>query len=141
MCLQKKGLLFLKNLYKSWESLVTLQLQSDCFVVFWANESEKQDITTFCTILPNKEEVPFMELSRDNDRKRKESPYMEMWPDNDKKNAYISTEMQLQNHSLTLIHENKSLLSATRILFCSPMAHNTTASLDKLTCTDFVDFG
>ena len=85
---EKKRRLFLKNLYKSWESLVTLQLQSDCFVVFWANESEKQDTTTFCTILPNKEEVPYMELSRDNDRKRKESPYMEMWPDNDKKSVY-----------------------------------------------------
>ena len=34
-----------------------------------------------------------------------------------------------------------SLLPATRILSCSPMAYNTTASLDKLTCTDCVDFG
>ena len=33
------------------------------------------------------------------------------------------------------------LLSATTILSRSPMAYNTTASLDKLTCTDFVDFG
>ena len=34
-----------------------------------------------------------------------------------------------------------SLLSATNILSRSPMACNTTASLDKLTCTDYVDFG
>ena len=34
-----------------------------------------------------------------------------------------------------------SILSATSILSCSPMAYNTTASLDKLTCTDYVDLG
>ena len=58
-----------------------------------------------------------------------------------KKDAYISKEMQLQNHSLTFIHQNKSLVSATSILSRSPMAYNTTASLDNLTCTDYVDFG
>ena len=57
------------------------------------------------------------------------------------KNAYISNEMQLQNHRLILIHKNKSLLSATSFLSRSPMAYNTTASLDKLTCTDYVNFG
>ena len=49
--------------------------------------------------------------------------------------------MQVQNHSLTSIHKNKSCLSATSILSRSPMAYNTIASLDKLTCTDYVDFG
>ena len=34
-----------------------------------------------------------------------------------------------------------SLLSATSILSRSPMAYNTTAFLDKLACTDYVDFG
>ena len=34
-----------------------------------------------------------------------------------------------------------SLLSATSILYCSPMAYNTTDSLDNLACTDYVDFG
>ena len=34
-----------------------------------------------------------------------------------------------------------SFLSASSILSRSPMAYNTTASLDKLTCTDYVDFG
>ena len=57
------------------------------------------------------------------------------------KHAYISNEMQLQNHSLTFIHKNKSLLPASSILSCSPMAYNTTASLDKVTFTDYVDFG
>ena len=49
--------------------------------------------------------------------------------------------MQLQNLSLTSIHKNKSLLSVTSILSRSPMAYNTTDSLDKLTGTDYVDFG
>ena len=49
--------------------------------------------------------------------------------------------MQLQSHSLAFFHKNKSLLSATSILSRSPMAYNTTASLDKLTCTDYGDFG
>ena len=49
--------------------------------------------------------------------------------------------MQLQIHSLTFFHKNKSLLSATSILSLSPMAHSTIASLDKITCTNYVDFG
>ena len=57
------------------------------------------------------------------------------------KHAYISKEIKLQKHSLTLIHDNKSLPSATSKLSRSHMADNTTASLDKLTCTDYVDFG
>ena len=58
-----------------------------------------------------------------------------------KKHAYIRNEMQLKKNSSTFIHKNKSLLSATSIPSRSPMAYNTTASLDKLTCTDYVDFG
>ena len=88
-----------------------------------------------------RKEVPYMEISRDNDRKRKEFPYMEIARDNDQQNGYISNEMQLQNRSLTFVHKNKSLLSATSILSRSPMAYNTAASLDQLTCTDYVDVG
>ena len=58
-----------------------------------------------------------------------------------KNDAYISNDLQLKNHSLTLLHKNKSLPSATCILSRSPMAYNTTASMDKPTCTDYVDFG
>ena len=57
-----------------------------------------------------------------------------------KKHAYISNEMQLQINSLTFILKYRSLLPATSFLSRSPMAYNTTASLDKLTCTDYVDF-
>ena len=58
-----------------------------------------------------------------------------------KKHAYISSEMQLQNNSSTFIRKNRSFLSASSILSRSPMAYNTTDSLNKLTCTDYVDFG
>ena len=37
--------------------------------------------------------------------------------------------------------QTNSLLSATNILSRSPMAYNTTVSLDKPTCIDYVDFG
>ena len=77
----------------------------------------------------------------DNDQKRKNSPNTEMSGDNDQKHAYISNEMQLQNHSLTFNNKNKKLFSATSTIFRSSMAYNTTALLDKLTCTDYVDFG
>ena len=83
-----------------------------------------------------------MEMSRDNAQRRKESPYMEKSRENEqKKVAYISNDEQLQNHSLYFIHKSKLLLSATIIPSSSPMAYNTTASLDKLTCIDYVDFG
>ena len=58
-----------------------------------------------------------------------------------KKDAYVSNEMQLHRHTLTFIHKNKSLLSATSILSRSPIAYNTTVLLEKLTWTDYVDFG
>ena len=56
------------------------------------------------------------------------------------KDAYISNEKQLQIVQLSFSKIN-SLLSATSILSFSPMAYNTTETLDKLTCTDYVDFG
>ena len=58
-----------------------------------------------------------MEMSRDNDQKRKESPYMEMKRDNDQKIAYICNELQLLNHSLSFIVRIYSLLSTTSIPF------------------------
>ena len=57
-----------------------------------------------------------------------------------KRDAHISNEMQLKIF-LLLSFTKKSLLSTTSILTRSPMAYNTTASLDKLTFTDYVDFG
>ena len=58
-----------------------------------------------------------------------------------RKDACISNEKQLQILSSTFIPKKKSLPSATSILSSSPITYNTTASLEKLTCTDYVDFG
>ena len=49
--------------------------------------------------------------------------------------------MQLQNHSSALFHKNESLVSGTSNLSCSPMAYNTTASLGKIKCINYVDYG
>ena len=95
----------------------------------------------FVQTYQKKKEVPYVETPVDNDQKRKESPYMEMSRDNEQKHSYISNEMQLQRHFLTFVDTNKSLISATSFLSRSPMAYNITASLDKLTCTDYMDSG
>ena len=57
-----------------------------------------------------------------------------------KKDAYKINKSQLQCHSLTFIHK-KTVPTATSMLSRSTMDYNTTASLEKLTCTDYVDFG
>ena len=133
--------LLLNNLYKSWESLEIVQLPSDCCVVFWTNESEKQGTFIFCTNQPKKKRGSIYGNVTWQGSKKEKIPYMEMSRDNDQNNAYVNNEMQLQNHSLTTIHKNKPHFSATSTLSCSPMAYNKTASLDKLTCTNYVDFG
>ena len=51
-------------------------------------------------------------MSRGNDQKRKQSPYTEISRDNDQKHAYISNEMQLQNHSSTFFHKSNFQLPA-----------------------------
>ena len=83
-------------------------------------------------------------------QKRKEVPYIEIYMEctymgchdtMTQRDAYISNRLQLQNQSLPFIRKIKSLLLVTSILSQSPMAYNTTAFLDKLTCTDYVEFG
>ena len=75
----------MKNLNKDWESLVTLQVTSDCCFAFRTIESENQDTFTFCTNLQKKKQIPYMELSADNDGKREQSLYVEKSRDNDQK--------------------------------------------------------
>ena len=79
-----------------------------------------------------------MEMSRDNDQERK---YFLIW------NYHVTLA---RTKAVTYIFQIivqlsflkiNSLLSATSILFRSPMAYNTTETLDKLACTDYVDFG
>ena len=81
-------------------------------------KAEKQSVTKFCTTLPIKKKYNVTMT---------------------KKEAFISNTLQLQN-LLEFIFKNKSI-SATSILCRSSAADNTTASLDKLTCTEYADFG
>ena len=75
-------------------------------------------------------------MLQDNDQKRKESVKCHVTLVGTKAVTYRSQIIVQLSFS-----KINSLLSATSILSCSPMAYNTTASLDKLTCTDYVDFG
>ena len=81
-----------------------------------------------------------MDMSGDNVQKGKEFHLMKMSRYNDKKNAYICNKLLLQNPSSTFFYKNESVFSALSNLSCSPMAYHTTASLNKLTCTNYVDF-
>ena len=82
-----------------------------------------------------------MEMSCDfNQKGKKVSLFGNVRWQGPKADANISNKLQLQNRSSTFIHKTKSLLPATSILSRTPMAYNTTASLAKLTCKDYVDF-
>ena len=89
-----------------------------------------------------RKDTPYFEKSRNNDQKRKYSLYMERSCHMTmvKNNAYMCNELQLQTQSSTFIHKNKSSLSATSLVHRSPMAYNTTVSLNTLTCTNYVNF-
>ena len=113
---------------------------------FETNEAEKQTVTTFCASLPKKE------VSRDSNQKRKK---LLIWNyhvtmtkrktscDFEQKEANISNNGQRQSHCLTFVVKNESILSASIVLSQRPnfMTYNTTTSLDKLTCTNYVTFG
>ena len=60
-----------------------------------------------------------------------------------KREAYMSNNLRHQSHSLTSLLKNKSLLSAATILSRQPKptACKTIASLDKLTCNDYINCG
>ena len=88
-----------------------------------------------------RKESPHMEMSCDTDRKRKESPYIEMSRDNRQKSCVYRKRIAAPKSFVIFFSQKNSLLSATGILSRSPRAHNSTSSLDKLTCTDYVDFG
>ena len=79
-----------------------------------------------------------MEMTRDNDQKRREYPYMEVSRDT---GAYKSSDLQHSNHCSTLILKNQLASFSYQHSISSPMAYNTTETLDKLACTDYVDFG
>ena len=58
-----------------------------------------------------------------------------------KEDAYIWNDLQLQKHTLPFILKKYSPFSASSNLSPSTMAYNTTASTNKLSFTDNLDFG
>ena len=82
-----------------------------------------------------------MDMTRDNDRKRKDYPYMERSRDNDQRRCVNIKRIAAANFFFNFHTQKKLLLPAISILSRLPMAYNLTASLDDLTCTDYVDFG
>ena len=142
MCLRKERGCFVNKLYKSWEILVTLQLLSDCCVVFWTKESEKQDTIIF-SYKPIKKRKRFHTWKCQLTMTEIGNIPL-IWKCHvtvTKNFAYKSKEMQLKKHSLTFIHKNKPLPSATSFPSHSPMVYKTTAHMDKLTFTNYVGFG
>ena len=68
---------------------------------------------------------------------------MEISCDSNLRKAYKDINLQLENDFLTFILNDLFTLSDTSIQSGQPkaMAYNTTASLEQLTCTVFLDFG
>ena len=79
-----------------------------------------------------------MEVSRDIDQKRKYFLIRKYHVTLASTKAVTYSSQIIVQFSFSKIN---SLLSATTILSRSPMAYNTTETLEKLTCTDYVDFG
>ena len=112
MILQKSKDCFLKNLYKCRESIVTIQLPSDCLVVFRANESEKQDIITFCTNLPKKRshKCTFRVTLT---KKEKKTSNMEMSCDNGLKRCLYKQKKIAAPKSFLNFHSEKWIVSSS----------------------------
>ena len=124
----------------------SLQRPTGCWGVFWTKESENQRFKIFVQAYQKK-------LSGDSDQKSKNSPYLDPSRDNHqvgkhhvtmtKKQAYKSDNLPHQSQFLTFLFKNGSDLSANSVLSQRPnlKAYDTTISLDKITFTDYVDFG
>ena len=80
-CPNEKAVLWI-FLHKRRDSHVSLQLPSDCRVVFWSNESEKQETVFVVQAYRKRKEVPYV-MSHDKDKRGEESPYMEISRDSD----------------------------------------------------------
>ena len=84
---------------------------------------KRQTFNISCTNLPKKKEFSYIEVSRDT-------------------GAYKSRDLYSSQIIVQLSFSKiNPLLSPTSILSRSPMAYNITETLDKLACTDYLDFG
>ena len=80
-----------------------------------------------------------MEMSSDNAQKRKESAFMDKSRDNDQNKFVYKLRNAAKKQSSTFFHWSNFQLPPFYLVH--PRPYITTASLDKLTCTDYVDFG
>ena len=138
MCLQKKRLfseIFVEKLGIVCNIMAAIRIWRRNFKKWiWKGKFFLMDIQTY----QKRKEWPQLEISRDNDQKRKyflKRKY-HVTLVRTKAVTYIS-QITVQ---LSFLQIN-SLLSATSILSRSPMAYKTTASLDKLACTEYKVFG
>ena len=88
-----------------------------------------------------RKEAPYMGISLAMAKSWEESPYVEISRDNDRRKRVNRLPVAAPKSFCNLQSQKKSFLSATSILSCSPTAHNPTASLEKLACANYVDFG
>ena len=105
-----------------------MNLQNKFFIVF---------VQTF----QKEKSIPLWKFNETMIKKRKNLVVWECHLTVIKKEAFKSNGLQLLNHSLSFFLKNCSLLSATCVLSPSSIVYNTTASLDDLTWTDYVNFG
>ena len=115
---------FLNELKKSWESLVTIQLPSDGWVVFEQLNLKNSLLFFFYTNIQKKERgsrYPDMDMSPEKDQRVSKSPYMEMSRENGQKDAYIRNKTQLQNQSSTILH--KKIITSSRYQLSFSLTH------------------
>ena len=77
-----------------------------------------------------------MEQTREMTKRKKSLLILKRHVTVTRKNAYKSNKLKLQNISLTFTQKSESPFSASSFLSRSLMTYNTTALLDRLTCTD-----
>ena len=113
---------------------------------FFEQLRPKNEVFLFCCSLLERKQAACMEKSRSNVQQSRELSQMKTSRDNDPlkyAESLKSNNLLLEAHSLTFILKNKSILSATNVLSqpkTKPLAYGTTASMDKLVCTNCVDF-
>ena len=116
--------------FKNWLWFVTINLPSVCSIVFSEQLNVKNRMLLFFVQPPKKVtwQCPKKEGSSSSGTWTWNWPYKETSHDSERKEACISNKLHLQKHSAILLHEIKSLRSATSIPSRSHLAYNTTVS-------------
>ena len=124
--LRKWKACFLNTSRRNWESMVTLQLLSGSWVVFWTNESEKNEILLlFVQTYLNWKSFHICQCYVTLSREDWFSLYGNVTWQWQKKR--IKTQFLAPNFFKTFIVKINSFFLATSVLSHPPMAYNTTA--------------